>query len=699
MKTINNLLITACVLMFASTITAQENTVSPEWQKTFAPIGPSGGIMQDIEKDQFDNIYFGGDIDGGGTQSWNTYVGKISPQGTLLWTAAFNSTYTDVDRLMAIDVDAQGNLFAAIRSRHPSGPFVWVVIKYNSSGATQWEKYIFTDSIPTGGYTIPTDIQVYQGDIFVAGQLENSPSICRSWILLKLDPNGNQTAMHQYYRGQFEFRSEAYPVEMVINNSGDIFVGGWSTNIYGQGHYETIKYNTSCAVQWRRDYSYRGLGVTCLNEIIAIDYLNSGGVVVTGRCDVPNAYYDWITIEYNSSGTQQWVHRKDAPGNVVDEPTDIITDGPGNVYVTGFITDVTDKNMHTMKINGAGTMLWERSYNSPQNHNDEGKAITLGPNNEVFVVGTIGPTTGSSPDVGLIKYNTNGDQQYFKRYDREGNDLAADVEVYQVSGRSNIYVGSTSDNPNVAIEMSVVKWSGPGATVTLPVTSPGIFNFNVSGINTSISLILSQFNGTGSITSNLFRNFPINNLFNGQTPNYLSNYRWLIEQNGLSNIQGTMRILLSQLPNHGITDPNAIRIFQRALDGGGAFTELATTFLDGYLRAPITGFSEFILGSDTDPILVQEQTTNVPKEFNLHQNYPNPFNPVTKIRFDIAKQSQTKLVVYDILGKEVVTLFDEFLKPGIYSINFNAENLGSGTYFYTIIGDGFRETKKMSLVK
>ncbi len=688
-------------IVFIAALFSQENTVSPEWQKIY-PSGFGGGaFITDIEKDQFDNIYFGGNIDGGPSQSWNTYVGKINPQGELLWSAAFNSPANDIDRLRAITVDAAGNLYAAIESRHSNGPYRTVIIKYNSSGVTQWEKFIFTDS--TGGYSIPLDIAVYQGDIFVAGQVQGTLNTYGAgWVLLKLDPNGNQTGINIYYRDNcWCFRSEAVPVEMVINpNNGDIFLGGWSTNVGGIGRYETIKYNTSCVMQWRRDYSYQGPSFIGTNEITAIDYDNGGNVIVTGYCEVLNASNDWITIKYNSSGVQQWVHRKSAPGNADDRPKDLITDGPGNIYVAGFITDVADRNVHTMKINGAGTMLWEQSYNSPTNSTDEAKALTLGPNNEVFVAATIGPFIGGSTvDVGLLKYNTNGQQQYFKRYDRLGHEQAVDIAVYQLSGKSNIYIGSSSENISTTYEMSVVKWSGPGANVSLNINGPGNYNFNVGGISTAINLSLSQVSGIGSITSNLFRNFSINNQFSGTPPNYLSNYRWLIEQNGLSNINGTLNIVLSQLQNHGISNGNAISIFKRAIDGSGAFTQLATTFANGILSAPINGFSEFILGSDTDPILVQVQTTEIPKEFSLHQNYPNPFNPLTKIRFEIAKSSQTKLVIYDITGREVGALFNEYLMPGTYSINFDGINLSTGTYFYNLSGEGFSITKKMILVK
>lgn len=92
--------------------------------------------------------------------------------------------------------------------------------------------------------------------------------------------------------------------------------------------------------------------------------------------------------------------------------------------------------------------------------------------------------------------------------------------------------------------------------------------------------------------------------------------------------------------------------------------------------------------------------------FSLEQNYPNPFNPTTKIRYNIPfvemvplKFSKVTLNVYDILGNEVATLVNEEKLPGIYEVEFNAERLGSGVYFYILRAGNYTSTKKMVLIK
>lgn len=89
----------------------------------------------------------------------------------------------------------------------------------------------------------------------------------------------------------------------------------------------------------------------------------------------------------------------------------------------------------------------------------------------------------------------------------------------------------------------------------------------------------------------------------------------------------------------------------------------------------------------------------VPKRFMLFQNYPNPFNPVTNFGFQIADPGFVKLAIFDVTGKEVETLQNGPMKPGVYKAEWNASNYPSGVYFYTITTDNYNETRKMILVK
>jgi hypothetical protein len=94
----------------------------------------------------------------------------------------------------------------------------------------------------------------------------------------------------------------------------------------------------------------------------------------------------------------------------------------------------------------------------------------------------------------------------------------------------------------------------------------------------------------------------------------------------------------------------------------------------------------------------------IPANFNLYQNYPNPFNPVTKIKFSIpasvkSERSNVKLIIYDILGREISSLVNDNLKPGEYEASWNAGDYSSGIYFYKLYAGNYSETKRMILLK
>ena len=94
----------------------------------------------------------------------------------------------------------------------------------------------------------------------------------------------------------------------------------------------------------------------------------------------------------------------------------------------------------------------------------------------------------------------------------------------------------------------------------------------------------------------------------------------------------------------------------------------------------------------------------LPEKYNLYQNYPNPFNPTTTIKFDVPEavtgfEATTRLSVYDISGREVITFVDQKLQQGTYEYSFDGRRLSSGLYFYRLQSGEFIQTKKMMLVK
>lgn len=101
----------------------------------------------------------------------------------------------------------------------------------------------------------------------------------------------------------------------------------------------------------------------------------------------------------------------------------------------------------------------------------------------------------------------------------------------------------------------------------------------------------------------------------------------------------------------------------------------------------------------TQTISAVESQEKIPARFHLQQNYPNPFNPVTTIRYTLASSQFVTLKIYDIRGREVVTLLQRTQTAGSYKLSFDAGHLASGVYFYRLAGRNFSETRKMILIK
>ena len=98
-----------------------------------------------------------------------------------------------------------------------------------------------------------------------------------------------------------------------------------------------------------------------------------------------------------------------------------------------------------------------------------------------------------------------------------------------------------------------------------------------------------------------------------------------------------------------------------------------------------------VVSAGNDPLVVNQ--------FNLEQNYPNPFNPNTSINYTLAERSNVSIKVYDVLGEEVATLVNSNQDAGAHTINFDASNLASGLYIYTLNAGNFTSSKKMMLLK
>jgi hypothetical protein len=134
----------------------------------------------------------------------------------------------------------------------------------------------------------------------------------------------------------------------------------------------------------------------------------------------------------------------------------------------------------------------------------------------------------------------------------------------------------------------------------------------------------------------------------------------------------------------------------------GEYELVSNTFgLDDVLSSTFTISTnqDTVKGIELNLNLTSLEFDNVTSQFQLSQNYPNPFNPSTIIKFTLAKKSDVKLIIYNILGEKIRVLLNGHINEGNYNVVFDASYLSSGIYFYELQSGLNRIVKKMSLLK
>jgi len=185
----------------------------------------------------------------------------------------------------------------------------------------------------------------------------------------------------------------------------------------------------------------------------------------------------------------------------------------------------------------------------------------------------------------------------------------------------------------------------------------------------------------------------------------IGDLRWATSTNIASyhalnlDVSGGGSITSDPLPMAKFYLPNTVVTLTAVPDSGFEFIEWTgdltgsdnpTTITMDEVKSITAVFEEETVGIDNELI---------PKEYSLSQNYPNPFNPNTTINFALKNPGRTTLKLYDLMGKQVATLFDQEMNAGFHSIAFNDRTLASGMYFYRIVSGDFVATRKMLLMK
>jgi uncharacterized delta-60 repeat protein len=354
--------------------------------------------------DNSGNIYVTGYTCGNPTTKCDYLTLKYLPNGELSWVGKYNGTGSDDDKAQAIGLDGSGNVYVTGYSSDGIDYNI-VTIKYLPGGDTVWVR-----KFPLAGavFSIAVD---NPGNYYLAGATVDSSQV--SYLTVKCSTNG--TCVSKTYNGPGDGMDAANDV--TVDDSGYIYVTGFSTGIGTERDYLTIKYKPDLSdTVWVRRYCMPGGVDEEIAQAIEVD--DSGNVYVTGAAFLSGTGWLCATIKYNSDGDSAWTRKfRGASGGGPDKNFTLTLDNSNNIYVAGGTHDHPEADdFATMKYYPNGDSACMKRYNGSANLSDWANAIVTDDSGNVYVTGWSSSDSSSYPkDFVTIKYvqflrgNVNGD--------------------------------------------------------------------------------------------------------------------------------------------------------------------------------------------------------------------------------------------------------------------------------------------------
>lgn len=348
------------------------------WVARYNGFGSGSDIPYAMVLDASGNVYVTGGSEGNGTgQDYVTI--KYNNNGAQQWAERYNGPANLTDFAKDVKVDGDGNVYvtgycdgATFNTSHGNAI---VTLKYNPAGGLpEWiarvdaQPNIYDGSgyNPEGGNVIGLDAA---GNVYVAGFSHLSGQ--SGSLLLKYDNNG---------QGQWQ-RSSGGDRQLAVDINNDIIVSGWDS--------KTSKFNSSGDLLWESTYVGPSNSTAAFWDM-ALDA--AGNIYLTGNNNGNGTGTDYITVKYNSAGSQQWTSRYNGSANEIDLARSIAVDADGNAYVTGFSTAKVGRKTTTyyatVKYSSAsGNQDWLAEYKGPESGGSGAFSIAVSGSGTVYVTG------------------------------------------------------------------------------------------------------------------------------------------------------------------------------------------------------------------------------------------------------------------------------------------------------------------------
>jgi len=405
--------------------------VDTAWVRRYNGLGDGGEFPSSLQVDAAGNVYVTGFTLGSSYDDYLTI--KYASNGDTLWVRRYNGPFNNIDNSYDLAVDRDGNVYVTGRSRGVETSYDYATIKYAPNGDTIWVRHYngpINSSDEANGIVVDDS-----GYVYVTGWSVDHGTLF-DFVTIKYSPNGDTLWVRRY-----DGLLSDMPVDIKVDQAGNVYVTGTECILsldFNCSNYATIKYAPNGDTLWVRRYDGGGNDFASELEIGP-----NGNVYVTGYSWTGYSF-DYLTIAYSQNGDTLWLRGYNGPGDSTDEASALAVDDSGNVYVTGSSWNGTSFDYATIKYSPNGDVLWTRQYNGPGNKTDWVSAIDVDVNGDVYITGySMG--IGRYPDYATIKYTSLGDTAWITRFDREDINWYI-AKALSVDDSGNVYVtGYSSD--------------------------------------------------------------------------------------------------------------------------------------------------------------------------------------------------------------------------------------------------------------
>ncbi len=365
------------------------------WQQQYNGAANGSDFGSAVVQDNSGNIYVTGATWGGNVNGYDFVTLKYNSSGILQWSVLYNGTGSKNDIPSRIAVDNAGNVYVTGASIGTGNALNsdYATIKYTASGAQVWVKrynYINLPDIPVG---LVVD---NSGNVFVGGTSASS-FFNSDFAVIKYNAAGTQVGV---YRHTVPGNGYDKATAIRLDNNGNVFLSGAVLQGSPTSDFALVKLSNVLSFQWVQYYDGESLD-DCAN---ALEVDAWGDPVVTGWTKKQNGGKDFTTIRYSGTGALQWIRREAAAiSSNFGEAHTLAIDNNGDVFVSGEMTSALgNKDFLTIKYTSGGIKEWQNFFNNPFNAGDKSYTLSMR-NNILYACGK--SCTGANDQYATVKYS------------------------------------------------------------------------------------------------------------------------------------------------------------------------------------------------------------------------------------------------------------------------------------------------------